>query len=198
MAPGSNRWRQGLQARAARPMEIGSKDYVSTMPNDDHRRLLVESVACHVLTVSDTRTVETDDGGRLIRERLGDAGHRLCGHEILPDEPATVRDRVLSLCDDEDCQAVLLTGGTGLARRDTTYEAIISLIEKRIDGFGELFRLLSFEEIGAAAMLSRATAGVRHGTLVFSMPGSVDAVRLAMDRLILPQIGHMAALVVKH
>lgn len=165
------------------------------MPTNDHRKILVESVACHVLTISDTRTIETDQSGRLIRECLVDGGHRLLGHDILPDEPTLVRDRVLALCDDQDCQAVLLTGGTGLARRDTTYEAIKELIEKRIDGFGELFRVLSFEEIGAAAMLSRAAAGVRHGTLVFSMPGSVNAVRLAMDRLIIPQIGHMAALV---
>ena len=102
--------------------------------------------------------------------------------------------RVTELCRRADCQAVLLTGGTGLAPRDTTYEAVSELLDKRLDGFGELFRMLSYEEIGSAAMLSRATAGVCEATMVFSMPGSTGAVRLAMDKLILPQLGHLAAL----
>ncbi|MGB2986122.1 MAG: molybdenum cofactor biosynthesis protein B, partial [Phycisphaerae bacterium] len=126
---------------------------------DDHAKR-IDSVTCAVVTVSDTRTPETDKSGALIRERLESAGHRVFSYEILPDEPSQVRSRVLALCGENACQAVLLTGGTGLARRDTTYEAISAILEKELDGFGELFRMLSYEEIGPAAILSRATAGV--------------------------------------
>jgi len=160
----------------------------------EHQAKRIASVPCAVVTVSDTRTVETDGGGALIRERLEGAGHRVIAYAIVPDEPDDVRRSVLAYCADAGCRAVLVTGGTGLAPRDTTYEALASLFEKRIDGFGELFRTLSFAEIGAAAMLSRAAAGVRGGTVIFSMPGSVAAVRLAMDKLILPTLGHIAAL----
>lgn len=162
------------------------------MPEREHRAERVESVSCAVLTVSDTRTAETDKSGTLLRERLESAGHRIISHEIVPDDPSLVRDRVSALCGERLCQAVLLTGGTGLAPRDTTYEAVTSLLDKRLDGFGELFRALSFQEIGSAAMLSRAMAGVCGSTLVFSMPGSTGAVRLAMDRLIVPELGHLA------
>jgi len=155
----------------------------------------MDVVTCAIVTVSDSRTAETDTSGALVRERLESAGHRVVAYDVLPDEPSHVRSRILSLCDQRSCHAVLLTGGTGLASRDTTYEALASILEKRLDGFGELFRMLSYEEIGAAAMLSRALAGVRGSTLLFSMPGSPGAVRLAMDKLILPQLGHLAWLV---
>ena len=164
------------------------------MPDRDHRDHKVASVSCALLTVSDTRTTETDKSGALIREKLQDAGHRVHSYEILPDDAALVGTRVAALCKQADCQAVLLTGGTGLAPRDTTYEAITELLDKRLDGFGELFRMLSYAEIGSAAMLSRAVAGVCEATMVFSMPGSTGAVRLAMDKLILPELGHLAAL----
>lgn len=159
--------------------------------SNEHHAGRIDSVACAILTVSDTRTADTDKSGPLIRERLESAGHRVCSYLIIPDEPSQVRDRVIALCSEETCQAILLTGGTGPAPRDTTYEAITSILEKRLDGFGELFRMLSYQQIGAAAMLSRATAGVCRSTLVFSIPGSTKAVRLAMDKLILPQIGHL-------
>jgi molybdenum cofactor biosynthesis protein B len=162
------------------------------MPDPKHHAQRLDSVACAVITISDTRTPETDKSGQLIRKRLESAGHRVLGYEIVPDDPPRVRERVVSLCSNEECQIVLLTGGTGLAPRDTTYEAVTSILEKQLDGFGELFRMLSYEEIGAAAMLSRATAGVCKSTLVFSMPGSTGAVGLAMDKLILPEIGHVA------
>ena len=164
------------------------------MPDAEHLAQRVQSVACAILTVSDTRTLETDGSGALIRDRLASAGHPIISYQIIPDEPSQVRQRVLSLCSQETCQAVLLSGGTGLALRDTTYEAITSLLDKRLDGFGELFRMLSYEQVGAAAMLSRATAGVCRSTPVFSMPGSLGAVALAMDKLILPEIGHLTAL----
>ena len=168
------------------------------MPDPQHHAQRVDSVTCAIVTVSDTRTVETDKSGQLIRERLESAGHRVLSCDIVPDDQSRVRERVVALCGAAACQAVLLTGGTGLSPRDTTYEAITSTLEKRLDGFGELLRMLSYEQIGAAAMLSRATAGVYRSTLVFSMPGSSGAVRLAMDKLILPEIGHLAWLVGRH
>jgi molybdenum cofactor biosynthesis protein B len=142
-----------------------------------------------VVTVSDTRTLETDTGGTLIVERLKSAGHNIMGYEILPDDPVRIRRHVEGLCA-KGCDAILLTGGTGIAARDTTYDAIFPLIEKRLDGFAELFRMLSFEEVGPTAMLSRAIAGTRGKTLIFSLPGAPKAVRLAMERLILPVLPH--------
>ncbi len=163
------------------------------MTSDEHRRKDVSSVACAVITVSDTRTPETDTSGALIREMLESRGHGVVGYDIVPDDPERVRERVLSLCDGA-ARVVILTGGTGLAPRDTTHEAISSLIEKRLDGFGELFRMLGYQEIGAAAMLSRAVAGTRGQMVIFSLPGSTAAVRLGMEKLILPELGHLVAL----
>lgn len=165
------------------------------MPGPEHLTGQSDRVACAVITVSDTRTPESDKSGSLIRERLETAGHTVVSHEIIPDEPILVRDRVIALRDEGKTQAIILTGGTGLAARDSTIEAVSTLLEKSIDGFGELFRMLSYAEIGPAAMLSRAEGGVCGKTLVFSMPGSTGAVRLAMDKLILPELGHMASLV---
>ena len=165
------------------------------MASSEHETKNVASVRCAVITISDTRTRETDTSGPLIRERLESAGYAVIRHEILPDDPGIVRKLITELCDDPACHAILLTGGTGLAPRDTTYEAIAALLDKRLDGFGELFRMLSYNEIGAPAMLSRATAGVCGSTLIFSMPGSTGAVRLAMEKLILPELGHLTALV---
>lgn len=162
--------------------------------SSDHFKTSLTSVPCGVVTVSDTRTPETDTSGALIRERLIANGHSIHSTIILPDDPARVGQHVSELCSDPKCRVVLLTGGTGLAGRDTTYEAVAALLEKRIDGFGELFRMLSFEEIGTAAMLSRAVAGVRGNAVVFSMPGSTAAVRLALDRLILPSLLHIVSL----
>jgi molybdopterin adenylyltransferase len=149
-------------------------------------------VACAVLTVSDTRTPETDTSGAAIRERLEAGKHRVVFYEIVRDEPdriAALLDRVV---DGTEARVLLFNGGTGIAPRDTTYDALARKLEKTLPGFGELFRTLSFHEIGPAAMLSRATAGVYRGRLVFSMPGSSNAVKLAMDRLIVPELEHLA------
>jgi molybdenum cofactor biosynthesis protein B len=151
-------------------------------------------VSCAVLTVSDTRTIDTDASGARICELLEGAGHTVAARDILPDDPEPVRARVAALASDA-VEAVILTGGTGLAPRDNTYEVVDGLLDKRIDGFGELFRSLSFAEIGPAAMLSRAVAGVAGGTIVVALPGSTNAVDLAMRRLLLPVLGHMVALV---
>ena len=144
-----------------------------------------------MLTVSDTRTEATDSSGRAIRELLTDAGHRVSGHAIVKDEPAAVVRIVSEQLSNGEAQAIITTGGTGLTSRDSTYEAIDGLLEKRLDGFGELFRMLSYSEIGAAAMLTRATAGLAGGTIVIALPGSEPAVRLGMEKLVLPEIGHL-------
>jgi molybdenum cofactor biosynthesis protein B len=149
-------------------------------------------VACAIVTVSDTRTPETDTSGAAIRERLEAPGHTVVFYRIVKDEPDRIAALLDEIVDTTAAQAVLFNGGTGIARRDTTYDALAGKLEKTLPGFGELFRMLSFEEIGAAAMLSRATAGVYRGRLVFSMPGSTNAVKLAMDRLIVPELEHLA------
>jgi molybdenum cofactor biosynthesis protein B len=158
-----------------------------------HRSHDAAQAVCAVLTVSDTRTAADDVSGRRIRELLCEHGHEVATCLIVPDEPARVAGVLAALPAAID--VVICNGGTGLARRDTTYEAIRALLEKEIRGFGELFRMLSYEQIGAAAMLSRATAGVAQRRLIFSLPGSTAAVELAMTKLILPQLGHMVGLV---
>ena len=142
----------------------------------EHRESAPKSVDCVVVTVSDTRTVETDKSGQIMRERLEAAGHRIVGYHIVRDEPAEIEQ---------------LLDRYAVASRDTTFDAISRRLEKTLPGFGELFRMLSFSEIGAAAMLSRATAGVLNGTLVISTPGSSNAVALAMDELIAPELAHI-------
>jgi molybdenum cofactor biosynthesis protein B len=167
------------------------------MSHHEHKRQGPASVACFVLTVSDTRTAETDISGRAIRELLEACGHRISGQAIVRDEPERVRQHVLAQCVNDATQVIITTGGTGITSRDGTYEAVNGLIEKRLDGFGELFRMLSFEEIGSAAMMSRATAGSIRGKVVFVLPGSENAVRLAMTRLIIPELAHVVQQVTK-
>jgi molybdopterin adenylyltransferase len=154
-----------------------------------HRKDAPASVRCFVLTISDTRTVETDASGAAIAQALADAGHDVVGRRIVRDEPATVREIVRT--ESREAEVILTTGGTGITSRDSTYEAIAAILDKQLDGFGELFRMLSYQQIGAAAMLSRACAGSIGTTAVFALPGSEGAVRLAMERLILPEIGHV-------
>lgn len=155
------------------------------------QREAARSVACAVVTISDTRTPETDESGRLARERLAAAGHTLAHYAVVRDEPHEIRD-VLAGLSAAGTGVAILNGGTGIARRDSTFEAVDALLDKRLPGFGELFRALSFPEIGPAAMLSRATAGVIGDLLVFALPGSPHAVALALDRLILPDLAHLA------
>jgi molybdenum cofactor biosynthesis protein B len=161
------------------------------MSHQEHKAHGPASVACFVLTVSDTRTADTDTSGRAIRELLTTAGHGISGHAIVRDEPAQVRAQVFLRSRDDATQVIITTGGTGITSRDGTYEAVDGLIEKRLPGFGELFRMLSFEEIGSAAMMSRATAGTVQGKVIFVLPGSENAVRLAMTRLIIPELAHV-------
>lgn len=158
-----------------------------------HERAGHTPLAFGLLTVSDTRTAGTDVSGTTLRELLTASGHRIHAGAIVRDEPLAVRRQVLAWADDPACDVIVSTGGTGLAARDHTVEAVAGLFDVTIDGFGELFRLLSFQEIGSAAMLSRATAGVVRGTPLFVLPGSVGAVTLALTRLVLPEIVHVVA-----
>ena len=156
-----------------------------------HRAAAPRTTCCAVVTVSDTRTEETDRGGGAIVELLAQAGHAVAAKTIVPDDPGRVRAAVQAGLGAPEVDVVITTGGTGITRRDGTYEVVSALLDKRIDGFGELFRALSYQEIGPAAMLSRACAGLAAGTIVISLPGSENAVRLAMTKLILPELGHM-------
>lgn len=158
-----------------------------------HRAAASTSLCAAVVTVSDTRNLETDTGGALLAERLSAAGHRVHGRQIVPDDRAAIRGAVEALLEDPSVEAIVLTGGSGLAPRDVTPEALAPLFDRSIPGFGELFRVLSYEEIGAAAMLSRACAGVARGRVVFALPGSRGAIRLALEKLILPELGHLCA-----
>ena len=155
----------------------------------EHRKAAVTGVRCAVLTISDTRALETDLSGRAIVELLEGAGHAVAKRQILRDEPKDVYDAVVSQLGGVD--AIVTTGGTGISSRDSTFETVAGLLEKRLDGFGELFRALSYQEVGSAAMLTRAVAGVARGTAIFILPGSENAVRLGMTKLILPELGHV-------
>ena len=149
------------------------------------------SVGCFVLTVSDTRTSDSDSSGRAIREFIERAGHLVTGFAIVRDEPSLVTASVTQWLTDADTRVIITTGGTGISSRDSTYESVSALLQKRLDGFGELFRMLSYQEIGSAAMMSRASAGLASGKIVVSLPGSEAAVRLAMERLLIPELGHL-------
>jgi molybdenum cofactor biosynthesis protein B len=160
-------------------------------PVAEHKAQAPRTVRCVVCTISDSKTPETDTSGRLLQELLQGAGHEVVGYQVVRDEPSQVHGVIHAACMNPGVQAVIFTGGTGITSRDQTFDAIEALLEKRLPGFGELFRMLSYQEIGPAAMLSRAQAGVRAGRLVFSLPGSPAACRLGLERLILPELGHM-------
>jgi len=165
------------------------------MGHREHRRKGPRSVPCAVVTVSDTRDETTDGSGRLICKALARAGHPVVDYRILRDDARAIARHLHGLARRRSpARVVLITGGTGLAPRDRTYEAVSGMLEKRLDGFGEMFRMLSFRRIGSSAMLSRAVAGTWRGRMIFSLPGSEPAVRLALSRLILPELRHVAGL----
>jgi molybdenum cofactor biosynthesis protein B len=149
-------------------------------------------VTAAIVTVSDTRTPETDQNRRYLEARLGEQGHQVAAYRLIKDEPDQVEAVINELTAMPGVQIILFNGGTGISPRDTTYDVVSRRLEKTLPGFGELFRMLSYAEVGAAAMFSRATAGVCRGTLIVSMPGSPNAVEVAMERLILPEINHLA------
>jgi molybdenum cofactor biosynthesis protein B len=151
------------------------------------------TVNCAVVTVSDTRNQETDKSGQLIKQLLLDANHTIAAYAIIKDEPAQIQKQIELLGKSSNLDAVIFNGGTGIAPRDTTYDAIEKLLEKTLPGFGEIFRFLSYQEIGSRAIASRAVAGVYQNKLIFSLPGSSNAVRLGMEKLILPELTHLVS-----
>jgi molybdopterin adenylyltransferase len=163
-----------------------------------HRESAPERVRVAVLTISDTRTPETDTGGDVIEELMRAAGHEVVRRGIVRDEPARIRTELVDLLASPDVDAVVTTGGTGISARDTTYEVVDRMLDKKLDGFGEIFRVLSYEEIGAAAVLSRAVAGAVGTKLVACLPGSRNAVRLAVEKLLVPEIAHIVFELKKH
>jgi molybdenum cofactor biosynthesis protein B len=168
------------------------------MSADEHRQKAgTQPVPVAIVTVSDTRTPETDANRHYIEKRLSDLGHIAAAYSLIKDEPDQVANALTELAARDDVRIILFNGGTGISPRDTTYDVISRMLEKTLPGFGELFRMFSYQEVGAAAMFSRATAGVYRGTLVFSMPGSPNAVQVALEKLILPEINHLAWEVVR-
>jgi molybdenum cofactor biosynthesis protein B len=161
------------------------------MSDLEHKAQAPAAVRCFVLTISDTRTEATDSSGRAIAELLEKAGHVVSARRLVRDDAAAVRNAVEEQLTKGDAAVIVTTGGTGITSRDTTFEAVSGLLEKRLDGFGELFRMLSYEQIGSAAMMSRATAGLARGKILVALPGSEKAVRLALERLLIPELGHL-------
>ena len=147
---------------------------------------------CIVVTCSDSRTPNSDTSGKLICHLLKEQGHAITNYQVIKDEPTDIRNLLLQASSQTAIQVAIINGGTGISRRDSTFDAVDGLLEKRLDGFGELFRYLSYQDIGSPAMLSRATAGIYKRLVIFSIPGSQGAVRLAMEKLILPEMGHIA------
>jgi molybdenum cofactor biosynthesis protein B len=156
-----------------------------------HKATSPVSVRCFVLTISDTRTQANDTGGLAIAELLEANGHEVRGRSIVKDDPDAIRATLVKQLDDSSTQVIITTGGTGITSRDSTYEVVSNLLEKRLEGFGELFRMLSYQEIGPSAMLSRACAGTAQGKIIVTLPGSENAVRLGMTKLLLPELGHL-------
>ena len=157
----------------------------------EHKADAPLSIHCFILTVSDTRTLENDSSGRTIADLLTAAGHVVTGRTVVRDDPEQVHSMIERHLAEPDVQVIITTGGTGITSRDSTYEAVSTLLEKRLDGFGELFRMLSYQEIGPAAMMTRACAGLVARRIVVALPGSLGAVRLAMEKLVIPELGHL-------
>jgi molybdenum cofactor biosynthesis protein B len=159
--------------------------------HEQHAAQGPQKLACAVVTVSDTRTLENDTGGQAVIAHLQAQGHAIACREIIPDEPTRMRGLLQSLRDRDGLDAILMTGGTGISSRDQTFETVAGLLTKSLPGYGELFRMLSYQAIGPAAMLSRATGGLLGGKVLLTMPGSPAAVKLAMEQVIIPQLPHL-------
>lgn len=158
----------------------------------EHKSRPSRPLKAGVITVSDSRTPQTDTSGKLVGDLLRGAGHEIAYYQVMPDEPERIAEAVTSQRSALDL--IVITGGTGIGPRDTTYEAVRGLLDKELEGFGELFRMLSYQEIGSAAFLSRATAGISGGKIIVSLPGSPAACRLGLEKLLLPELGHIANL----
>lgn len=157
----------------------------------EHKEHAPRQAGCVVITCSDTRTPQSDTSGYRIMVMLRDAGHSVASYQIVKDEPSKIKAAIKKAVKNKKAQAIIINGGTGIAKRDSTFEAIEGLLEKKLDGFGEVFRALTYQEIGSPAIMTRATAGTYKGRIIFSTPGSENAVKLAMEKLILPELGHI-------
>ena len=161
------------------------------MSYQEHKQKAPQSVSCAVLTISDRRTEQDDESGRLINQKLTQNGHRVLAYSILKNEAEAIRKKIDELLRQEELQVIIASGGTGVSHRDVTVETISPILEKKLDGFGELFRFLAYQEIGTGSIMSRAMAGVVGGKVILCLPGSLGAANLAMDQIILPEIGHL-------
>ncbi len=161
------------------------------MGYEEHKQKAPRSVSCAVLTISDSRTEQDDESGKLTKQRLSDNGHRVLSYSILKNEADSIKKKIYELLRQEELQVIITSGGTGVSHRDITVETISPILEKKLDGFGELFRSLSYQEIGTTSIMSRAIAGVVGGKVILCLPGSPEAAKLAMDKVILPEIGHL-------
>ncbi len=161
------------------------------MGYQEHKHKAPKSVSCAVLTISDTRTEKDDESGRLLMQKLSETGHRVTSYCVLRNEADSIKKKIHELLKEEELQVVITLGGTGVSHRDITVETISPILEKRLDGFGELFRFLSYQEIGSSSIMSRAIAGVAMEKVIICLPGSLEATRLATDKIIIPEIGHM-------
>ena len=161
------------------------------MGYQEHKHLAPESVSCAVIIISGTRTEQSDESGKLIMQLLKEGGHQVVSYSILKNDAAAITGKLTELLAEEKAQVIITSGGTGASRQDITIETVTPILEKKLDGFGELFRFLSYQEIGTGSILSRALAGVARGRVVICLPGSVGAVRLAVEKIILPEIGHL-------
>jgi molybdopterin adenylyltransferase len=172
-------------------MALKHQSHRSGHAHEQHKAHAPHCVTCVVITCSDTRTSQTDTSGQLMMRLLKEHGHDLAGYHVIKDDPAQIRSLIEEAAAHDAVQAILVNGGTGISKRDSTFEAVDGMLEKRLVGFGEIFRYLTYKDIGSPAIMTRATAGVFRGRIVFSTPGSEGAVRLAMESLILPEIGHI-------
>ncbi|MBT4610089.1 MAG: molybdenum cofactor biosynthesis protein MoaB [Gemmatimonadetes bacterium] len=163
------------------------------MSHTQHKSAAPTKVSVAVITLSDTRDEGSDKSGQLIKQKLEENGHQVMHYAVVKDTARQIKGVLAIVCEKSACQAVILNGGTGISPRDNTFEVVDRMLDKRIPGFGEIFRFLSYQEIGSAAIMSRATAGTYRGRIIMSLPGSTGAVRLAMDELILPELGHLVA-----
>ena len=161
------------------------------MSHLEHKRQAPQSVNCAILVISDSRTEKTDESGQLLQQKLSQNGHRVISFDLLKNDAAAIKEKLNELLGNPDIQVIVASGGTGASHRDITIETVSPILEKKLDGFGELFRFLSYQEIGTAGIMSRALAGVARGKVVLCLPGSLGATRLALERIILPEIGHI-------
>jgi len=161
------------------------------MGYQEHKHQAPKSVTCAVLIISGTRTEQSDESGKLIMQALKREGHQVISYSILKNDADSILKKLNGLLEEESLQVIITSGGTGASHLDITIETISPILEKKLDGFGELFRFLTYQEIGTGSIMSRAMAGVVKGRIIICLPGSVKAVSLAVERIILPEIGHL-------